>query len=68
MSKNIALKTEILRQGITQYWVASQIEMIPSRLSEIVCGWRTPSEDEKERIASVLGKSVSELFSETKND
>jgi len=62
MPKNLSLKVEILRQNLTQYEVARRAKIIPPRLSEIVCGWRVPSETEKTAIAEALGVPQEAIF------
>lgn len=60
----LKLRTEIVRQGLTIRQVALKADIIPSHLyaalngsSKFWSGWQN-------RIASVLGKSVEELFDE----
>jgi transcriptional regulator with XRE-family HTH domain len=58
------LKTAIWATGKSQRRIAADTCISENRLSEIVCGWVGPSEDEKQRIADALGRDVRELFSE----
>jgi hypothetical protein len=45
--------------------VAADSRIPENRMSEIVCGWASPTADEKQRIANALGRDVDGLFPET---
>ena len=63
MSKrNLALKIAILESGELGYVVAARANVNPSLLSQFVSGVRRPNRDQAERIATVLNRSVDELF------
>ena len=58
------LKLAIVATGKTQRQIAAETHCLTeNRLSEIVCGWIEPREDEKAALASVLGQDVDLLFS-----
>lgn len=59
---NYNLKFEILKSGRNQIDIARETRICESRLSKIVNDYFDPKQEEKERLASVLGKPVSELF------
>ena len=61
------LKTAIWATGKTQRRVAADSCMSENRLSEIICGWVTPSGDEKLRLARTLDRDPKTLFNEDKN-
>lgn len=67
----LGLKLAIVAAGKTQRQIASETKLLSeNRLSEIVCGWAAPRDDEKEALARVLNQPVSPLFDEpscTKN-
>ena len=59
------LKIELLRRGIAQVDLARSARLGESRLSRIVNGHVTPSADEIERLAKVLGggmEAIDRLF------
>lgn len=58
----ISLKVAIWEAGKSQRRVAAEARIPENRLSEIVCGWVTPTTDEQQKIASALGKTVDALF------
>lgn len=62
MALNFALKTAIIAAGTSQIEVAQKTHIHESRLSKIIRGYLSASDDEKRRIARVLRKSVDELF------
>ena len=58
------LRTEIVRQGLTVRQVALKADIIPSHLYACLNGTTKFWKGWQERIATVLGKSVEELFDE----
>jgi transcriptional regulator with XRE-family HTH domain len=62
--KNQNLKLAIVATDQSQRQVGADCGIHEDRLSQIVNGWITPREDECERLARVLGRTVDELFSE----
>ena len=60
----VHLKTAIWATGKTQRRVAAENQFSENRLSEIVCGWATPTADERQCLASALGRPENELFEE----
>ena len=56
------LKTAIWASGKSQRRVAAECRLSENRLSEIVCGWVTPSVDEQQRLAQSLGQSIDVMF------
>jgi hypothetical protein len=59
----LKLKLAILAAGKTQREVAAQTQLLSeNRLSEIVCGWTQPREEEKAALARVLKEELAQLF------
>jgi transcriptional regulator with XRE-family HTH domain len=54
MGTNIALKIAILEAGRSQFEVAGAVGIHESRLSQIIRGHRTASEQERQRLAAEL--------------
>jgi len=63
--RNLALKLAIVMLGKRQREIAHRAEMTDSVLSQIILGYRPPSPEQRKRLARVLGKPESELFSGT---
>jgi lambda repressor-like predicted transcriptional regulator len=60
--KNLALKIAVLKKDVSFFEISLETGIHHTRLSQISNGWATPREDEKERIAAVLGVPVVEIF------
>jgi transcriptional regulator with XRE-family HTH domain len=60
---NIRLKTAILKSGLSQFEVARRAGISAGSLSQIVHYWFNPTLEMRERIASVLGVEVKDIFS-----
>lgn len=58
------LKIEIIQKGVPQVRVAKKLGIHPSRLSGIVNGWARPTEEQMQKIAEYLGRTVEEVFSD----
>jgi transcriptional regulator with XRE-family HTH domain len=58
----LGLKFAIVVAGKTQRQVAAETRLSENRLSEIVCGWANPRQDEKEALARALNQSAATLF------
>ena len=59
------LKLAIVAAGKSQRQVAAEPQRVTeNRLSEIVCGWIDPRDDEKAAIARVLDQPIELLFEE----
>jgi transcriptional regulator with XRE-family HTH domain len=59
----MTLKLAIVAAGITQRQLAAKTTVITeNRLSEIICGWIEPREEEKAAIARVLDQPIELLF------
>ncbi len=58
----LGLKVAILENGKTQRQVAAEAEIPETRLSSIVRGWATPTEEERSRLAKVLARPAALLF------
>jgi hypothetical protein len=56
------LKVAIVTSGKTQRQLAADGNIPENRFSSIVNGWTTPRDDECQRIAELLGRSVEDLF------
>ncbi len=61
-TNNLALRNAIFASGLTQRFVAKQAGVPEAVLSMIVNGKYLPDDLEKLRIAQVVGKSETELF------
>ena len=59
---NLSLKFALVAYPDPAYRVAFKVGMNPNRLSRFVIGLSSPSEEEKESLARVLGKPAKELF------
>ena len=59
---NMRLKIAIVAARTTQRRVAADSGITENRFSEIVCGWISPSDEEKRRIAAALGSQQEALF------
>ena len=57
---NLKLKQALA--GHKAYKVAKQIGVHHSTISKFISGLQEPTEEQKEKLAKVLGKSVEELF------
>lgn len=62
MNVNMNLKAVILESGIKQFVIAGRAGIDPTVFSKILNGHRRPSEEEKIRIAEVVGQSTDKLF------
>lgn len=56
-----ALKRALIDAGIPQYRVAQRAGLTETRLSRLATGRATPTEDELQRLADVLGVSTDHL-------
>lgn len=61
-SKNLALKIKIFERGITQRNLSKKVGVPESLLSMLVQGKYIPTDEEKEKIAEVLGCKPEEIF------
>lgn len=61
-SLNVALKTALFATGKRQQDIAKKARIEPQKLSHAIHGKRELDDDEKCRLARVLGKSEDELF------
>lgn len=59
---NIKLKTEILKSGLKQSFVAAKIGITQVRFSRIIHEEIKPNIKEKKAIAKILNKSINRLF------
>ena len=64
LQKNIELKKKIFEIGATQREIARKAGINERILSLIIHGRYNPDEDEARKIASTLGVSVNQLFTE----
>ncbi len=62
MALRLNLKTAILATGKSQRQFAADNGFSENRISELVRGWVSPSEDEARRIARATRKRTSDLF------
>lgn len=59
---NIELKVAAIRDGRRQYEIARAAGIEETRLSKVMHGRVQLTEEEKNRLAAVLGRRVDELF------
>lgn len=64
MAPNTALKSAIFSRGTTQTVVAQKTGIHESRLSRIIRGHDTASDEEKKAIAKSLNLPVNQVFPE----
>lgn len=65
----LALKMAIIVAGKTQRQVAAETRLLSeNRLSEIVCGWVDPNENERAALARVLHREAAALFGDSRSD
>lgn len=62
MEKNLKLKAEIVKTGMTQYRVSQIAGIHETRLSQIINGRAKPTDLEKQAISQILNKEPEELF------
>jgi len=62
MKGNLELKISILRTGRKAYEIANDLGWYSTKISQIVTGMYTPDDDEKKRIAKVIGVPVESIF------
>jgi len=56
------LKIAAIRTGKNQYEIAQELGWHPSKFSQIISGYQSPSSDERQQLAQYFGASVRELF------
>ena len=59
---NKKLKIKIIESGRMQKEIAQKIDMHASKLSEIVQGWDSPTDEQKQKIAHELKCKVDDIF------
>ena len=62
MKRNIELKKALLEREVPDYRSAIDANLHPTKLSKIIIGLVTPTQDEKERLAKICKRHVDELF------
>ena len=62
MAKNLLLKHAITDSELSQVAIARAAKIHETKLSQIVNGWRVPSDDERKAIAKALRRKVSDVF------
>ena len=60
---NLALKHALIDRQVPFYKSAQDSDVHYSKLSKIIYGLVNPTEEEKERLAAILGKPKEKLFS-----
>ncbi len=56
------IKLILIRRGLRAYWLAGQLGISQSTLSEVIAGRRKPSAELRARIAEILGEPEEVLF------
>jgi len=64
---NVIFRMLLLQQGRTQIGMAQDLRIPESELSRIVNGYREPSDELKQRLASYLNTEVVVLFPSDEN-
>jgi transcriptional regulator with XRE-family HTH domain len=64
----IGLKVAIVRAQKSQREIAAAAGIAENRLSQFIRGWKTPTQEEAIRIATVLGSAAPDLFRSTDGD
>jgi len=59
---NIPLKVALVERGTPAYKTALEVGIHPNKLSKFIAGIQDPTKSEKESLARILNRSVSELF------
>ncbi len=64
LSRKVGRRIKEIREGlkIKQYELAEKLDMEPSNLTRIESGYQMPKEENLEKIASLLGVRVKDLF------
>ncbi len=62
---NTRLKIAIIESGRKGYEIAHDLNWHPTKVSQIVIGAHRPASDEKRQLATILNKTVGELFPES---
>jgi len=65
---DLRLKVAVWRSGRTQRAIARQTDIAETRLSDLVRGWKQPTEREQVALAVALGESVDALFGATQQE
>lgn len=63
--RNTALEIACVLDGRRRYLIAALSDLAPQVFSAFVTGRLQPNDDQKKRVAKVLGRPVTELFPET---
>lgn len=56
------IKRAIKRSGRTMRWLAAQLGVSPTYISDIACGYRIPAEHVQAALASLLDTEVAALW------
>ena len=60
--KNILLKQELFKDGLTQRWLSKKTKIPENQISQHITGRFNFSERQKHKIAKALGKQIKDLF------
>ncbi len=60
--RNIKLRNAIFLKGVSQRDLAFQTRIAESRVSKVIRGYETPTQEMKEKICHFLGVSEKEVF------
>lgn len=61
-TRNLALLVACVVDGRPRYRIATEANIVPQYLSGYITGRLTPPVEHRERLAEVLGVSVTDLF------
>ena len=64
MNKLIALKQEMVKQGVSVLRISHDLDINPSLFSMYANGWRQMPDGVKERVAAYLSVEAEKLFDE----
>jgi transcriptional regulator with XRE-family HTH domain len=62
VNKNLKLKVALTIHPEPAYCIAFQAGMRPDKISKIICGVAMPTDEEKKRLAKILGRTEDEIF------
>ena len=65
---SLNLKLAVIKSGKYQFEIALEAGISEVKFSKILKGRIEPNQNEKDKIAKVLGRPINELFPEDKNE
>ena len=59
---NIQLKVALIERGTPAYKTAMAVDIHPNKLSKFISGLQDPTQKEKENLAKILNRPITDLF------